>query len=356
VQALLVELKQRFAECNTLDVIRETKNMITKIRHPSLNLTNEYDSDKTIVELDQQLVQILLDCVVKFKNKFQSLNRAETLYSTHELTMYILSQKNNMLESLAKMVVDTLCNYSGYILIKNMPIYEDTDIALFILGIYIGRPMYNNLDRKYIWPLISEQIPSNKSLVGNTRYGNTGMALPFHTDTCTLAGLLCDTPSHTGGENEIISAGLVHNRIYNSNFEILKVLYHNFYIDRRGEQFNGMLPYAELPVFAHYNNQLQTFWAGIYNYEAYTKYPDLPPLTPRQLEAYHLLEETILQVASQNTKVIKLRRGDFLLVNNNLVFHSRKPFGTKDNNYRKLYRIWINLNQYFTLPHMFGYE
>lgn len=329
--------------------------MVQKIINKSLELRNSLDQSVVNFTLDENLRNAIAWHIELFKAKFNDLEQAQKEYSTSDLKFHIMCNKNLELEDFAKQIASSLSNEYGYTLIQGAITGNDAALGLFILSAYIGKPMHNNRDRTYIWPLISKQIESSKNLENNIRYGNTGISLPFHTDTCTVAGLLCDTPANDGGENELISTTRVHNLIYDLDQELLKELYGLFYIDRRGENLDGLKPYAEQPIFAYKENQIQTHWADVYNYVAYDKYEELGKLSSKQLQAYEILKQAINTVASEDKVEVKLQKGDLILMNNNLIFHSRKPF-IEDGTGRKLYRVWINLECYHTLPHMFGYE
>lgn len=324
------------------------------IQHPSINLLDQAYVDSYKIYLNQQIYDALQNHVRIFKNKFHSLKKATEINSPIALHRFVLEKEDMFLSKLSKQAINMLCDKYGVVILKNFPISFDQDeinIAIFVLGCYLGVPMYNNRDKIYIWPIISRQIDSSKELNGNIRYGNTGAPLSFHTDTTAFAGLLCLQPAQTGGENELISAVAVHNRIYENRKDLLEVLHRSFFIDRRGEQRDGDKPYAEIPIFGMTKSgMLMAHWTKSYTFEAYRKY-DVPPLSAAQKEALNYLIDTINQIENKNKVEIKAEAGDFLLCNNNLIFHNRKPFSGD----RHLLRIWIHSNQYQSFPHMFGY-
>ena len=333
--------------------------MINKIEHPSSVLVDQNHIDKSTLYFPDHLALSMGDQILHFRANFISLEHAARDFSTSEIKDIILKNRNKVLEDFAEKLVDCLCNGSGFVNLKDFFV-EDSDenvaISLFILGCYLGEPTYNNRDRKYIWPVISQQVESTKKIEGNIRYGNTGAPLPFHTDTGTFAGLLCIAPASEGGENVLISAVSVHNNIYDVKPELLAVLYQDFYIDRRGEEMDGDSPVAKLPVFGVSDKgRLKTFWSDYYNYDAYTKY-NIEPLTPEQQAAYRILKEQIAIVHSSKKVSLKTEKGDVLFVNNNLIFHNRTPFVNNNGVQRKLLRIWVNNKKYDSFPHMFGYD
>ena len=323
------------------------------IIHPSINI-KAVNNENIYIEFNKECCIELEKLKSNFLLKYGTMKNAETKYSTNDLIFFLKSFDCPNLDKFFNNISNILCNKIGFCVIKSLPLDNHEDISLFIISSLLGLPQYNNRDRKYIWPIISKQIDSTKSLEGNIRYGNTGIALPYHTDTATVAGLFCLSPSYTGGENKLISTALVHNTILEKNPDLLNQLYNEFYIDRRGEELDGMLPYSQLPVFANRNGNLLTFWADIYNYDAYKKY-NIKPLTNTQLEAYDILKDTINEISLNNSVNIRLNKGELLLMNNNLLFHSRSSFVENQEFSRKYYRMWVNIDKYPTFPHMFGY-
>lgn len=330
----------------------KSSNKIHKIRHSSTHL-HQSNLDYFTIHLAPHSREVIKNHVTLFKKKFDSLKHASSKQSPIGLTQIVMEDKNPILMALSQRIVQMLCDL-GVALLKDFPMdldQDEMDIATFIFGCYLGIPMYNNRDKIYIWPIISRQIDSSKSLDGNIRYGNTSFPLSFHTDTTTFAGLLCLQSSQMGGENELISTVAVHNRIFENRKDLLEVLYAPFFIDRRGEQREGDKPYAEIPIFGmNGSGQLMTHWTQSYTREAYRKYT-VPPLSSIQEHALEYLITTIEQTATERKVEIKSEPGDFLLCNNNLIFHNRKPFIGD----RHLLRIWIHSNRYQSFPHMFGY-
>ncbi|MBS0186112.1 MAG: TauD/TfdA family dioxygenase [Proteobacteria bacterium] len=330
------------------------KQSLKPINHPSVKIL-----EKAILEdfrnvLKQEHKEALEKHIISFKREFHSLKRASSLYSGIDLKKFILSQRDPSLRILSKEIGRALFYGSGVFLLKNFPLteQEDLEISTFVFICYLGLPVYNNRDKIYVWSVVPQQIESSKyPQDANYRIGNTGLAVGFHTDTSTLAGLLCIKQAQEGGENEIISAVAVHNKILKTRPDLLKVLYSNFFIDRRGEEMPGEKPYAEIPIFKQTKSgQLLAHWTRLYTYEAYRKY-DVKPLTNLQQEALEYLVNVVRSIASSQKVVFKAQPGDFLLLNNNLVFHNRLAFKGD----RHLLRVWIYSKKHSALPHTFGY-
>lgn len=251
-------------------------------------------------------------------------------------------------------VADQLNEDFGALVIAGFPISDDEDLTAMCLLIFcagLGVPLPNNRDGILAWPIIAEQVTSTKDMAGNTRDGNTGSRLLYHTDPCSIAGLLCVLPADTGGANLFVSVQTVHDRIAAERPDLLAELYKPVFIDRKGEEQEGAPKYATIPVFARQDGMLQCHWTRTYTVNAYKRY-DVPPLSPKQEEALRFLEKTINLVGDEVEYSGLAGEGDLVLVSNNKVYHSRKPFEGN----RKLLRVWIENEKYPGLPHTFGYE
>lgn len=328
--------------------------MINEVLHPSEHYLTQSNINQFEVSLDKEAISFLISEIARFKNEFNGINNLNFKITTKILKEFIDKNKNSSLSNACNKIIYNLCHISGLATLKNVPVdlsSEELEIMSFIISSYLGLPMYNNRDGVYIWPLIPKQIESSKDIEGNVRYGNTGNALNFHTDTTTFAGLLCVTPAESGGENEIVSTVLVHNELSRTHNNLLEVLYSNFFIDRRGEEMAGESPYATLPIFGlNKAKQLKTHWSKSYTLEAYKKH-DVPPLSTAQTQALTLLEETILKFSREKQILVKAEKGDIIFMNNNLIFHNRLPFAGP----RYLMRMWVYSEEYESFPHMFGY-
>ena len=251
-------------------------------------------------------------------------------------------------------VADQLSSDFGALVVAGFPISADEDLTAMCLLIFcagLGVPLPNNRDGILAWPIIAEQVASTKDLTGNTRDGNSGTKLLYHTDTCSIAGLLCVLPAETGGANLFVSVQTVHDRIAAERPDLLAELFKPVFIDRKGEEQDGASKYATIPVFARHNGLLQCHWTRTYTVNAYKRY-DVPPLSLGQEEALRFLEKTINQVGDEVEYSGLAGEGDLVLVSNNKVYHSRKPFEGD----RKLLRVWIENEKHPGLPHTFGYE
>ena len=328
---------------------------LQSLSHKSQNLHKLESLTASTFIFEQNLISELDKLIKLFKSEFGSLRNAELNFETSDIACKIVAEGNPTLENFAAQVNSALANGYGYAVIKDLPYEENEQLPLFILGLFLGTPRYNNRDRVYLWPVTPKFISSSKVHKGNERFVNADVGLAYHCDTSCVAGLLCVRPAGDGGENSIISTVELHNEILNRDIESLKFLYQPAYIDRMGEQLDGELPYANLPVFALENEKLLTHWADIYHYTIYDKFPELAKLDPKHFTAYESLKTAIKNVSSEKKLSIGLQAGELLLMNNNLVFHNREPF-RNDSSTRLLYRIWLTLKEYPSFPHMFGYK
>ena len=308
----------------------EKPNVATQsIRHPSPELLKTSRIEDFCISFDHKDEEDLKKHILAFKKEYGTLQDAAHNHSGESLKKFILSDQKRFLHVLSKRIRTSLFDQSGVSILKNFPLFDlqDQEIAVFAFICYLGLPVYNNRDKTYVWSVIPQQLQSSKLLEAeNYRIGNTGNAVGFHTDTSTIVGLQYLIATQDGGENEIISSIAVHNKILETRPDLLHVLYSNFFIDRRGEEMNGEKPFSEIPIFQQTSSgELLSHWTRLYTYEAYRKY-DIPPLTDTQKEAIEYLILTVRSIASQSKIVFKGAPGDFLFLNNNIVFHNRLAF------------------------------
>lgn len=331
--------------------------MTNKVTHPSVNFYSMQHQHQ-IATIDTALIQSLLAKTQSFKNSFYDLPEALANHSLCSLKDFI-TQGEPALHEFCKNIIRVLSDESGYLVLKHFPVQfdqADLEIMLFIFSCFLGLPSYANRDKKVIWPVINKQVKASNNLADGShdRFGNSARGLKFHTDTSTFVGLLCVKPAMTGGENELLSAVMLHNYICEHYPDILKTLYSKVYVDRRGEQLDGEKPYAYLPVFdISKEGRLKLLWTADYNYTVFDndKY-GLPAPGDELLNAYALLEQAIDAIKKEHKLTIRLDAGDLLLMNNNLCLHNRTAYQGE----RCLLRTWVYSDQYETIDHAFGYK
>jgi hypothetical protein len=167
----------------------------------------------------------------------------------------------------------------------------------------------------------------------------------FHADDCDIVGLLCVHRALEGGESDIVSSHHVYNTLAAERPDVLKTLTDPiWYFDRKGETSKGQEEYIRTSVIyleRGENARVYTKWDPYY-VRSLTRFSDaglIPPLSPAQLEALQVLEETCQRLSLH----MILEVGDIQFVSNSHVLHARTAY--KD--YappaprRHLMRLWL---------------
>lgn len=179
----------------------------------------------------------------------------------------------------------------------------------------------------------------------------------FHTDGSDLVGLLCIAQAPEGGESDIASTHSIWNYLQQHHPDAAQLLSAPvWYIDRKGEQSEGVAPYYRTAPFMLENDP--TGNPRVYarfdpkNVDSLTRFqqgpnPQLPPLSQAQLHAMACLEEA----ARATSLHMVLQPGDIQLLANTHVLHARTPYtdwpaGSIDSNgkerkQRHLMRLWL---------------
>jgi len=172
----------------------------------------------------------------------------------------------------------------------------------------------------------------------------------FHTDSSSvdsspdIVGLLCETPSSSGGESLVSNALRAHRELSLRAPDTIEVLEKDFIRDvvtpgRERSQAN--LLRNRFPIFSGRGEQ-RTFRYMRYWVERGQRAAGRP-LSARQTEALDALDQ-VLQ-APENVVEFRLKRGDMLFLDNRIVAHNRRAYRDADGRKRRLQRTWISAPQ-----------
>jgi hypothetical protein len=131
------------------------------------------------------------------------------------------------------------------------------------------------------------------------------------------------------------------------------VLFEPIETDRRGEIPDGQKPFFCIPVFNWYAGLLSTVYQRGY-IESARRFPDVPPLTPEQIEALDLFDQLANDPALHFQ--MELQTGDVQLVHNHTLLHDRTAFEDWPEPERKrhLLRLWLAPEKARPLPPVFA--
>jgi alpha-ketoglutarate-dependent taurine dioxygenase len=175
-----------------------------------------------------------------------------------------------------------------------------------------------------------------------TRGPNTNKKLSFHTDRCDVIAFLCWKQAKSGGENELISSMQLYNEIAQRRPDLLEELMQSFVYKRHTVDLGNDLPYLEQPIFSFQEDHFACSFLRVLINRAHAD-PELPDLTPKQIEAMDFLES----VADERELAYHFKQepGDILLLNNWVTLHRRSAFEDHDDLSKKrcLFRGWLSM-------------
>jgi hypothetical protein len=243
---------------------------------------------------------------------------------------------------------------TGVVLIRNVPV-EDWDLpaieqAYWGIGAHLGNALAQTPRGDLLVRVEDRGGDQHKD--PTARGFHTARFLPFHNDQGDVVGLLCVRASKSGGASCIASAAAVHNEILRTRPDLLETLYGPWYCDVRGEQPPGRPPFYVEPRFSQSGGRLFTQHGRTY-IDSAQRFPEVPRLTDRQLEAMKLVDTLC---ASDTYRLdMDFRPGDIQFLNNRVVLHSRTDFVDHPEPHRKrlLLRLWLRTPGYPQLPEYF---
>ena len=240
----------------------------------------------------------------------------------------------------------------GLQIIRGFPIssHEPDDIArvFWLIGLHLGMPIPQNPQGELISSVCDVRTLSSVP-VRLARGYQTNEALPFHSDSCDVVGLLCLAEALNGGVSMLASSAAIHDYLLRNEPDVLNALYEPYYIDRRGEGAQLRTSYYKTPIFMKHCGRLFSRFNPGYVYAA-QRSSDVPRLTDLQLKAMRRFHE--LCNSGRFKLEMELRVGDLQLLNNNVVVHARSAYqdGNDKGMQRHLLRIWLMINNLENIP------
>jgi len=241
---------------------------------------------------------------------------------------------------LQRILEDTL-NGRGFALIRSLPVERwtmlESAIAFFGIGAHIGAARPQNAKGHALGHVKDLGLSSSDP---NTRIYQTRERQTFHTDSCDVVALLCLRPAKSGGQSSLVSSVTIFNEMRRRRPDLANILFEPIETDRRGEIDAGQKPYFRIPVFNWHEGLLSTIYQRQY-IESARRFPDIPPLTARQIEAMDLLD-ALANDPALNMQM-KFRPGDVQLVHNHTILHDRMAFEDwpEPGRKRHLLRLWL---------------
>jgi len=255
-----------------------------------------------------------------------------------------LPEFSKFLEPLRKEIIDG----KGFILFKGLPVTEwgnqKSAVAYMGLGTYLGYFVSQN-SRGHVLGHVKD-LGEDATQIDKVRIYRTNARQFFHADDSDLVGLLCIAKSLEGGESDLVSSHEVWNVLQKEHPDVAKLLTEPiWYFDRKGETSKGQKEWIRTSVFyleTGDSPRVYSKWDPYY-VKSLTRFSEkglIPALSPEQVRAATILDETCLRLALH----MILDIGDIQFLSNNHVLHARTAY--KDflppAPRRHLMRLWLS--------------
>lgn len=266
-----------------------------------------------------------------------------------------IQKKDFPLPSFAKrlrLMSDEMENGRGFVLLRGLPqtyTREEMEFAYWGFGTHLGTAVTQG-GRGELLGLVQDEGGATASRT-KIRHSKTTLRIRVHSDRADWVGLLCVHKAKSGGESLVVSAGAIHNAILERRPDLIDVFYNDVYHSRQGDQAPGEAPAYPKPIFGFRDGYFAGQFSPLYVRTA-QEFPDVPRLTPRQMEALEHFEV----VAHELALSMAFEPGDMQFLNNHLAYHSRTAFEDHPDPDRKrlLLRLWLAPPNSRPLPQ--GYE
>jgi hypothetical protein len=245
-------------------------------------------------------------------------------------------------------------NGRGFALLRGLPIErwsrQQAAIAFVGLGVHCGRLRAQNA-QGHLLGHVKDQGLSSKD--PNVRIYQTRERQNYHTDSCDVVALLCLHPAKSGGLSSLVSTVTMFNELRRKRPDLAQVLFEPIETDRRGEVLSGQKPYFSIPVFNWHAGLLSAIYHRPY-IESARRFPEVPALTARQVEALNAFDGLANDPALHF--FMAFQAGDVQLVHNHTLLHDRTSFEDwpEPDRKRHLFRLWLAPTQARPLPPVFA--
>jgi hypothetical protein len=280
----------------------------------------------------------------------ERLQLTQTNWQTLHADDFPLPTLGRRLSQMLKEVLDG----RGFVLLRGFPVErwgrQRSAVAFLGLGLHCGSLCSQNAHGHLLGHVKDLGLTSRDP---NVRIYQTKERQNFHTDSCDVVGLLCLQRARSGGRSSLVSSVTIYNEMRQRNPELARVLFEPIETDRRGEIPVGREPFFRIPVFSWYAGLLSTVYQRSY-IESARRFPEVPPLTPKQIEALDLFDQLANDPALNFQ--MELQVGDIQLVHNHTLLHDRTAFEDWPEPERKrhLLRLWLAPETARSLPPVFA--
>lgn len=228
----------------------------------------------------------------------------------------------------------------GVYLIRGFPIgnYPREDMKLINWGLakYVGTAVSQSSEGDVMGDVRNLNPDPEKS-----RGYKSSRELYFHCDSADVSSLFSVINAKSGGLSGVCSTVGVHNEMARTRPDLLEVMYEPWWWTWQTNCYSHEAPIYQQPIFSQQDGHLSCRYIGELLRQTPRRYPILPALTPRQVEAMALFDKLLNGPDFAIWKPFV--PGDWQMVNNHIVMHARTEFEDYPELERKrhLLRMWL---------------
>jgi hypothetical protein len=177
--------------------------------------------------------------------------------------------------------------------------------------------------------------------------------LDFHVDGTDLATLGCYNIAKSGGQSMVSSSVTARKILIEERPDLAEIAHGDFYFSRQNEEAPDEAPYYAQPLYDIYDGHVFGKW-NRNRVQSAQNIEGVPPLSVAQHETMDVLDAILRRQDVMFS--LYLKPGDFQIVNNHVMCHSRTDYIDYDAPERKrlLNRLWLAPPDSKRLPDSWG--
>ena len=231
----------------------------------------------------------------------------------------------------------------GFNLVRGLRthLYSDalSSAIYYILGLHMGEPMRQNqlgdlIDHVY--------ATSDKTMDDPTALSaKVRDKLVFHSDSSDVVSLMCLRPAKDGGASLLVSGAEIYNEIVRRRPDLAPLLFEPFHWDWRRQDHDSPAHTYTSPIISLKEGVFSMYAGALYIFTA-QDYPEVPRLTPQQVEVLKLFDDITYEPGMAIE--MDFRPGDIQWLSNYAALHSRTEFfdHPEPQRRRHLLRLWLS--------------
>jgi hypothetical protein len=231
----------------------------------------------------------------------------------------------------------------GFVLVRGLRthLYSDALSAAiyYILGLHMGDPIRQNemgdlVDSVYATSEKTMDDPTAKS-------SKVRDNLVYHSDSSDIVALMCLRPAMEGGASCLVSGAEIYNELLRRRPDLAPLLFEPYHFDWKRQDTNAPANTYATPIIDMTDGIFSMYAGSLYILTA-QDYPEVPRLTPEQIEVLKLFDE----IAYEPGMAIEMdfRPGDIQWLSNYAALHARVIYNDypEPQRRRHLLRLWLS--------------